>query len=118
MQQKYIKIVSRAKMANQVGALNPHASLKTKYFSMGQIPYKSKVQIANEAGVSARTIRRWQIKYENTLEIERNRDPGSSRPRVSTAAQDELLVNFVNNHPFQSLPRAMHQVNFPGKLYF
>lgn len=108
-------------MANRGGgyvAQNPHKDAKTKHRAMGQIGFMSKAAIAEEAGVSVRTIRRWEIKYNNTYDVERLQNPGSGRPRITTPFQDDALVGYIRECGFDAVKDAVDDTDFPGNKYY
>lgn len=72
----------------------------------------SKREIAARLGVGRSTIQRISRKWETEHSVERT--PGSARPRISTAEEDEALVTFIRENPFKTSPEAKQETNFPG----
>lgn len=71
-------------------------------------------RIANELEISKTTVLRAKRKIERYAVIGRN--PGSGRPKISTALQDNALVNFLRRNPFETAVRAARVTEFPGSI--
>lgn len=61
---------------------------------------RSRAEIAVRVGCHRTTIERWQRRYNETLDV--NRQRGSGRPRKTTPAQDMMLVQAVQAKPITS----------------
>lgn len=73
-------------------------------------------------GVSVRNIAaELQIGKNTVLRAKRRiaeygqicRQPGSGRRRISTNAEDEILINYLRDHPFHTAIKAKEETNFP-----
>lgn len=71
-------------------------------------------RISEEIGLPKSTVQDLKQKWENTGSL--NRMPGSGRKRISNEQQDNNLVTFLENHPFQTAVEAQRQTNFPGSV--
>lgn len=64
-------------------------------------------EIADRFGCHPTTVRRWAKRYENTLEVKRQ--PGSGRPRKTTAAEDEMLFDAVRAKPITTAQEILRK---------
>src|SRR3978361_1509899 len=89
------------------------------------ISEKAKVIVLLEEGLSERrvadrlqipksTVHNVKTKWMETNSLERA--VGSGRPRVSTQQQNDNVIAFLQNHPFESAVTAHAQTAFPGSL--
>lgn len=72
-------------------------------------------QISEEINLPKSTVQDLKRKWQNTGSLNRLR--GSGRKRVSNEEQDNRLVTFLENHPFQTAVEAHRQTEFPGSVW-
>jgi transposase len=68
--------------------------------------------VAEEFNVTQRTVQRISKRWQEKGRI--HRYLGSGRPKISTAAQDALLCDIIQEHPFETAVNARMISNFPG----
>lgn len=73
-------------------------------FSMGVV--------AQQMNVSKNCIFKIKKKYEQHQTVQRL--PGSGPSRVSTAEDDERLINYLKENPFSNVVEAARSIHFPG----
>lgn len=71
-------------------------------------------RIAEQFGKPRSTIQSLRTKWENTGSLERR--AGSGRKKISNENQDNDLIDFLRNNPFQTAVEAHNQTNFPGTV--
>lgn len=71
-------------------------------------------RVAQEIGCSKTTIFNLKRKWDETHDLRRR--PGTGTARSSTQADDEQLVQFLEEHPFASSITAKEETNFPASL--
>ena len=74
--------------------LNEKERASTVAFTLDE---KSIREIANLLGIADATVVLWQKRYAETSDV--NRQPGSGRPRKTTAAEDRRLFQVVRDKP-------------------
>lgn len=74
----------------------------------------SERRVADRFQVSKSTIHDVKVKWNQRHSLERQ--VGTGRPKVSTEEEDYNLVNFLENHPFETAIEARHMTNFPGSV--
>ncbi|KAK9692563.1 hypothetical protein QE152_g35078 [Popillia japonica] len=62
--------------------------------------------------VNKSTILRAKRKWQQERIVQRKN--GSGRKRVTTPEDDENLIQFMRNNPFESVVTAINRTNFPG----
>lgn len=70
--------------------------------------------VANRLGVGKATMHRLKRKWELQQTVERT--PGTGRQRATTAAEDNALVNFIREQPFETVVNAREATGFPGAI--
>ncbi|KAL1514379.1 hypothetical protein ABEB36_003646 [Hypothenemus hampei] len=68
-------------------------------------------EIAAEVGVSKNTV---LLAKKNQEYGDIGRKPSSSGRKISTAVQDEALINYLRDNPFHTAIKAKEEINFSG----
>lgn len=91
----------------------PQLSLEDRWKANWMLAEGASVaEVATQLGVHRTTIARWKRKAETELSLQRTE--GSGRWRASTREQDNMLQEYVREHPFVSCNAARAQTGFPG----
>ena len=85
--------------------------VETTQFQRGRIVAlyeegRSERWIARELGLSRNTVHRWVVRFQETGRVDNN--PRSGAPRVTTAQQDQELLETVRRQPVTNA-RALHR---------
>ncbi|KAK9753613.1 hypothetical protein QE152_g1949 [Popillia japonica] len=64
--------------------------------------------------VNKSTILRVKRKWQQERVVQRKN--GSGRKRVTIPEDDENLIQFLRNNPFESVVTAINRTNFPGHV--
>ncbi|KAK9681176.1 Helix-turn-helix domain [Popillia japonica] len=70
--------------------------------------------LAQRFEVNKSTILRAKRKWQQERVVLRKN--GSGRKRVTTPEDDENLIQFLRNNPFESVVTAINRTNFPGHV--
>lgn len=71
-------------------------------------------RVANEIGCSRTTIFNLKRKWDETQDL--GRRPGTGAARSSTQAEDQNLVQYIQEHPFATAIKAVEETHFPASL--
>ncbi|KAI4457002.1 homeodomain-like domain [Holotrichia oblita] len=70
--------------------------------------------LAQRFEVNKSTILRVKRKWQQERDVQRKN--GCGRKRVTTPEDDENLIQFLRNNPFESVVTAINRTNFPGHV--
>jgi transposase len=93
-----------------------HCNPMQRAAALAQLAYRNIVDVAEEYDVSVRTIARWQQHFQETGSYERRQGTGDWR--ITTAEEDNILINYVSENPFRPLTHAVQATGFPGNIFF
>lgn len=69
-------------------------------------------RVADEFRISKSSVSRICKKWREERNL--SRTPGSGRPRISNAQEDDGLITYINRNPFDTAKNAIRNTGFPG----
>ncbi|KAI4459894.1 transposable element-related [Holotrichia oblita] len=69
-------------------------------------------RVADEFRISKSPVSRICKKWREERNL--SRTPGSGRPRISNAQEDDGLITYINRNPFNTAKNAIRNTGFPG----
>ncbi|KAF4532722.1 hypothetical protein B566_EDAN017057 [Ephemera danica] len=89
----------------------PHRTPLERAEALTKLQFMNIVDVAEEYNVCVATVRNWQHQFENDGTY--TRQPGTGQWKITTPQEDQILLNYVHQHPFRPLTRAVRDTHFP-----